>query len=114
MSFDASADLALFDNLEAITVHAAGSKSMADSGVSTESGGTNTFTNALRRQVSARLAESSGGMWKVGDVYFEVSRVDVALQPQVGDTITATDGVWRVLGADICGLVTRWRVYARR
>ena len=82
-------------------------------GLSSVTVGGLSVTNALRRQISIKEAESSGGKYLASDVTFHFPLTEHATQPDLGAIIADSDGNWRIVSAAKQTLNTRWRCVCR-
>jgi len=94
-------DLDMADGLETVTLWARGGEYQLSS-------------SALRRMVTTREAEASGGAYTAADVRFHVKRT-ASVSPLLGDVLIDEDGEeWIVLAVETGTLRTRWGLVARR
>jgi hypothetical protein len=102
MTFDPSGDfLAVVDGLTTVTL-----KNRAGVTVATPS--------ALRRQISNRELDNSGGRYKAGDVRFHFEQAGAGVGPDLGGTITDAAGVWTIVAFENATLSTRWACVCRK
>lgn len=115
MALDISNDYLIFDGSEAITFVSVGTTTVDDDGSVAESGNTSTaVASALRREVSLREVQESGGRYQVGDVWWTIPQVLLVASPKAGDRITAGSETWHVVEVRDSTLTSRWRTLCRR
>lgn len=115
--FDASLGIAgdalLFDGARAIQYVQAGAKTVTKGSVVETAPVAYAIPHALRRQVSIRQAQLSGGKLRTSDAYWEIALLELPITPREGDFIHLGAERWQVIACDSATHNTRWRVYAR-
>jgi hypothetical protein len=100
-SLNLNDDLASADGTETVTLTQAGTLEEQ------------TVESALRRPVSLREIEASGGTFAHGDVKFHVPAAGLAFAPAAGDTVEDAENLWDVLAVDLLALESRYRLWCR-
>jgi hypothetical protein len=73
-----------------------------------------TVEHALRRPVSLREIEASGGSYARGDMKFNLPQDQTSFVPVAGDTITdAATQVWNIQEVERLALGTRYRCWCK-
>jgi hypothetical protein len=93
-------DLSSADGLETVTITQAGTLEEQTA-------------SALRRPVSLREIEASGGALQHGDVKFQVPAEGLTFAPDTGDTLTDGADLWDVLDADLVVMRSRYQLWCR-
>lgn len=99
---DLTGDQQVFDGLREVVLERSGS------------GQTLAVGQALRQAVSFSEAEASAGVYRQGDVKWELPHLHGMLAPAPGDILREVDGTpWTVLAASLEALQTRWKCWCR-
>ena len=101
--FDASGDLAaVADQLEAVTLRRRGGGPAIE------------IEHALRRAVSAKEIDGSGGKLAVGDLTWHLPAAEAQPAPQIGDVVVGSDARrWTILELVQSSHSGRWRAACR-
>jgi head-tail adaptor len=106
-SLDLSNDFAVFDGAETVTLR----------GPRTSSGVEPTAVSlpGLRRKLTVREIEASGGKYAASDVRWHLPEAELPSAPALGSVIVDADGrAWTILEATRVTLGSRWSCTARR
>ncbi len=112
-SLGIAGDALLFDGARAIQYVQAGAKTITKGKIAEAVPTSYTIPHALRRQVSIRQAQLSGGKLRTSDGYWEIPVLELPITPREGDFIHVAANRWQVIACDEATHSTRWRVYAR-
>jgi hypothetical protein len=93
-------DLSAADGLETVTITQAGTLEEQTASV-------------LRRPVSLREIEASGGTLQHGDVKFQTPAEGLSFAPAAGDTVADEESLWDVLNVDLLAMQSRYQLWCR-
>jgi hypothetical protein len=102
-TLDLNDDLAAADGGETVTITQAGTMHQQ------------TVQKVLRRPVSLREIEASGGTFQFGDVKFHLPAEGLEFAPTTADTLTDSDDIdWDIRAVDLLAMGTRYRLWCRK
>lgn len=70
--------------------------------------------SALRRAITVKQVQASGGKYLSSDVTFHLDRAELQQQPKLGTQIIDSDGRWTILGVHWETLANRWKCVCRK
>jgi len=110
-----STDYLVADHVEAITYHAT-TATQSDAGVLAVTDTSTAIAKALRRVLSVKEVEASGGRYRRRDVSWRIAQAELAARPNPdGDYLVDAGGLrWNVVDVKDVTLQSSWRAVTRR